>query len=274
MKSLGAILRERKEKDAQEQGKEAGTTELGMVGLCGAIAKQTDKPGDFSTQYVDISINGRQASAVIDSGAEANIMTKTMAEKLRLNIVPSKNRIKTINVPPTPVCGIAHGVSITLGKWQGKTNFTIAPLDIFDIILGQEFFQRCHTMIDPYLQQLMVMEGEGSCMVPLVKVPKKDGYAHLLAMQIVKGLKKGAPNFLATIASSGEDYGAMEPLTPIIETVLEENKDVMPDELPKTLPPRNERSSVTFVGASQSRIAFTFSSSIRSSPWLITWPKK
>ena len=32
----------------------------------------------------------------------------------------------------------------------------------------------------------------------------------------------------------------MEPLPPIIETVLEENSDVMPEELPKTLPPRRE----------------------------------
>ena len=37
------------EKDAQEQGQEAGTMQLGMVGLCGAIAKETENPGDFST---------------------------------------------------------------------------------------------------------------------------------------------------------------------------------------------------------------------------------
>uniref|UniRef100_M1AFJ1 Uncharacterized protein n=1 Tax=Solanum tuberosum TaxID=4113 RepID=M1AFJ1_SOLTU len=64
MKNLGAILRERKEKDAQEQGQDAGMMQLGMVGLCGAIAKQTEKPRDFSTQYVDISINGRLARAM------------------------------------------------------------------------------------------------------------------------------------------------------------------------------------------------------------------
>ena len=77
-------------------------------------------------------------------------------------------------------------------------------------------------------------------MVPLVRVPKKDGYAQLSAMQIVKGLKKGAPTFLATIASLSEDHGAMQPLPPIIESVLQENSDVMPEELPKTLPPRRE----------------------------------
>ena len=42
---------------------------------------------------------------------------------------------------PTLVSGVVHGVSITLGEWQGKTNFNVAPLDLFDIILCQDFFQ-------------------------------------------------------------------------------------------------------------------------------------
>ena len=99
------------------------------------IAKQTEKPGDFSTQYVDISINGRPAPAMVDSGAEANIMTKTEAEKLGLNVVPSNTRLNTVHAPSAPMSRVAQVVSITLGKWQGKTNFTVAPLHIFDIIL-------------------------------------------------------------------------------------------------------------------------------------------
>ncbi|XP_015078182.1 uncharacterized protein LOC107021988 [Solanum pennellii] len=71
-------------------------------------------------------------------------------------------------------------------------------------------------------------------------VPKKEGHAHLSAMQIVKVLKKGKSMFLATIASTGEDNGTMESLPPIIEKVHEDNKDVMPNELLKTLPPRRE----------------------------------
>ena len=78
MKNLAAMLRERKEKDAQEQGQDVGTTQLGMVGLCGAIPKQTKKPGDLSTQYLDISINGRAARAMVDTGAEANFMTELL----------------------------------------------------------------------------------------------------------------------------------------------------------------------------------------------------
>ena len=97
MKRLSAIVRERKEKEAQDKAKSVDTTQLGMVGICGAIAKQADHAGDFSTQYVDISINGQPVRAMVDSRAEANIMTKTAAEKLGLKIVPSNNRLKTVN---------------------------------------------------------------------------------------------------------------------------------------------------------------------------------
>ena len=88
---------------------------------------------------------------MVDTGAEVNIMTKTTTTRLGLCYSTSNAQFRTVNAPLTPVNGVAHGVSITLGEWQGKTNFTVAPLDLFDIILGQEFFQACHAAIDPYL---------------------------------------------------------------------------------------------------------------------------
>jgi len=59
-------------------------------------------------------------------------------------------------------------------------------------------------------------------------------------MQIMKGLKKGETTFIATIASSGEDNDAKDPLPLIVEKVLEENKDVIPKELPRHMPLRRE----------------------------------
>ena len=80
-----------------------------MVGLCGVIAKQTEKPGDFSTQYIDICLNRPPARSMVDSGAKANIMTKTVAERLRLNYMPNNTRLKMVNFSPTPVCRVAQG---------------------------------------------------------------------------------------------------------------------------------------------------------------------
>ena len=78
-----------------------------------------------------------------------------------------------VNAPLTLVSGVAHGINIMLGEWQDKTNLTVALLDLFDIILGNKLFQECHTVIDAYLQRLMVMEKGGTCMVPIVNARKQ-----------------------------------------------------------------------------------------------------
>ena len=63
LKSLGAILRKRKEKEAHEQEQGAETTQLGLIGLCGAITKKLEKLRVCGAQYVDITINGRPTRA-------------------------------------------------------------------------------------------------------------------------------------------------------------------------------------------------------------------
>ncbi|MCF8704065.1 hypothetical protein L3055_11050, partial [Corynebacterium sp. MC-02] len=75
-------------------------------------------------------------------------------------------------------------------------------------------------------------------MVPLTAMPREGGYAHLSAMQLIKGVKKGEPTFLATIVDASVGDAVPETLPSCIEAVLDENTDVMPDELPKHLPPR------------------------------------
>ena len=101
--------------------------------------------------YVDITINGRPAHAMVDTGEEVNIMTNMAAIRLGMTYSPNNAQLRTVNAPSTLVSGFAHGVSITLGEWLGKTNFTVALL-LFNIILGLEFFKSYHTVIDPYLQ--------------------------------------------------------------------------------------------------------------------------
>ena len=77
---------------------------MGMVSLCGAVIEQPstwprqDKPRQAElknaekglvkskacAQTVDITVNGKIARALVDTGAEVNIMTKTAAKRLGL----------------------------------------------------------------------------------------------------------------------------------------------------------------------------------------------
>ena len=90
--------------------------QLGLIGLCRAITKQPENSRVCGTQYVDITINERPAHAMVDTGAEVNIMTKTAATRLGLLCNRSNAQLRTVNALPTPVSGLAHGVNITLGE--------------------------------------------------------------------------------------------------------------------------------------------------------------
>ena len=148
-KSLGAILRERKEEKAQDEVGE--TKQLGVVSLCGAVIEQPSmRPRQAEpkhaekglakskawAQTVDITVNGKIARALVDTGAEVNVMTKTAAKRLGLRYTASNAQIRTVNASPSPIVGVAHGVNIIVGDWQGKTKFIVAPINMFDVILG------------------------------------------------------------------------------------------------------------------------------------------
>ncbi|XP_070021701.1 uncharacterized protein [Nicotiana sylvestris] len=189
---------------------------------------------------MDLTINNKLARAMVDTGATHNFETEAVAKRLELKLAPTNSHVKNVNAEIQNARGVANGVCVKLGTCKGMINFTVTAMDIFDIILGQDFFRHCHTLIDPYLQCLLVMEREGACMVPTVTMPREQIQAQLSAMQVVKGMKKGEPTFVETIPSLEEDKKFQEIVSPCIEKLLKENKDVMPEELPKHFPPRRE----------------------------------
>lgn len=52
MKNLGAILQEWKDKEVQKQVQASTTTQVGMIGLSGAITKQAKKREDYSMSWL------------------------------------------------------------------------------------------------------------------------------------------------------------------------------------------------------------------------------
>lgn len=74
---------------------------------------------------------------MVNKGVEANIMTKSAIIKLGLKYNLSNAQLRMVNAPMTPMCRVAQGVDIVLVKWHGKTDFLVALINLFDIILGK-----------------------------------------------------------------------------------------------------------------------------------------
>ncbi|KAJ4979743.1 hypothetical protein NE237_010523 [Protea cynaroides] len=77
------------------------------------------------------------------------------------------------------------------------------------------------------------------CMVPVVYEKQGRSVEFISALQLTKGLKKGKITYVASLREE-EDMGPKKAQPQEIEAVLNEYKDIIPNELPKKLPPRRE----------------------------------
>ncbi|XP_060216861.1 uncharacterized protein LOC132644288 [Lycium barbarum] len=254
LSKLGAILAANKQAGAQtegqtgEPGPKAEATEQAKPKVAGlfnhmTLAAITAKPPQIRSReslFVEATLKGKPVRIMVDTGATHNFIIEEKAKELSLSYVSSDSLLKTVNCLPTDVNGFAPKVHLVLGNWQGFTDFTVSPMDVFDIVLGLDFWYEINAFISPRLNQLLIRDPSCSCDVPLIRVHQSG--VRLSAMQLIKGFKKGEPTFLATLVAVADENSAKEgeALPPCVQRVLEENKDVMPNELPKQLPPRKE----------------------------------
>ncbi|TXG73104.1 hypothetical protein EZV62_001683 [Acer yangbiense] len=237
-KTLSAMMSQHEEN--QEGGYEAGMGSLRQLGaLKGNNAPSTSTKKGL--MFVNASINGKAVRAMLDTGATHNFVSLDKAKKLGLKATNGGGTIKAVNSPAKPIAGIAKAVPVCLGTWSGKLDFSVVPMDDFQVVLGMEFFDQVHAFPFPAGNSLNILNRSKTCMVPAERMAKVESKA-LSALQFKRGLKKD-PRFLATIRelNDGEDQITTSSPTPAkVQAILDEYKDVMPKELPKKLPPRRE----------------------------------
>ncbi|XP_074297249.1 uncharacterized protein LOC141627954 [Silene latifolia] len=226
-----------------DPGDDDGFNEQGEVARMGAVhmmcsmGKGANLSEAKSTElmYVEVKYNGICTRSMIDTGASHNFVTPDEAKRLGMEINREGGRMKAVNSSAQPIQGVAKDVVIKMGEWSGKLDFTSVPMDDFKIVLGMNFLKRTPTFLAPHNGSLM-MVGSNPCLVKAVGGDRKMKGPLLSAMQLNRGPQKGEPTYLCTV-SMKEDTSA-ESEEPSIMRVLEDNKDLMPDSLPMSLPPR------------------------------------
>ena len=69
---------------------------------------------------------------------------------------------------------MAKNMAIQMGDWKGTIDFLSVPLDDFDFILGNDFFQRAKVALLPHLNGLLIMDEKQPCfVVGISKSPKR-----------------------------------------------------------------------------------------------------
>lgn len=125
-------------------------------------------------------MNGKTAQLMVDTGASHNFVSPTEARRFGLKVAKSKGWLKTFNAQAKPISRVAHGQELQLNTWHDKVDFSVAPMDDFNIVLGIDFLKQFNVVPLPRLNMVMILE-EAPCIVPAV-TPAKETSPKLGAM--------------------------------------------------------------------------------------------
>ncbi|KAL0430930.1 UNVERIFIED_CONTAM: RNA-directed DNA polymerase [Sesamum radiatum] len=163
---------------------------------------QPRNPRKNGLMFVDVKIHGKPIRAMVDTGATHNYLASAEVERLGLVLEKGVGRVKAINSAAQPIAGVVKSVLIKV--------------------------------VLPHVDSLMMM-GAKPCVIPTLA--GRTGERNLSAMQFAKGCKRSEPSYLCTLRFD-EIEEASGPIPGVIKKLLKEFEDVMPDELPRKLPPK------------------------------------
>ena len=186
--------------------------------------------------YVELLTGGQKIVAMVASGTTHNFILMRETARLGLKLAKNDRKLKAMNSQAQETHGLVKNEAIHMGDWKCTINFLSVPLEDFDFILGNHFFQRAKVALLPHLNGLLIMDEKQPCfVVDISKPPKRPlGEKTLFALQLEKGLRKGDHTYVAALIEIKSDKHVEVP--DVVVPMLRRFANVMPPELLKKLP--------------------------------------
>ncbi|GKD32838.1 gag-aspartyl protease domain-containing protein, partial [Tanacetum coccineum] len=201
------------------------------------MTHQVPKVVGKGLQYVEATINGVKVHDLVDSDATHKFVAVDEAKRLGINATKGSGTIKVVNSDAKPIHGVAKDVRAKIGEWEGTIDLSVVPIDDFKVVLGLEFLDKVRAFHMSFANSLCILDGGKTCVVSTER-DAKSGSKTLSSMQFKKGFNKSEPCYLAVTRLETEKGSSKVKVSKAIEQVLDEFKDVIPNEFPKKLPPR------------------------------------
>ena len=206
----------------------------------------TVKLNNTSNLFLNVKINGHSCEAMVDNGATHNFITPECAKKWGLKLQPLTNLSVSFVQGYTNKCSLAANVLIEAGEWKGRTPFLAVDMDGCEVILGLEWVDKY--VINQFGKKVDKVlldneDGKGGIIVNMhrrnAKAKATTVTAKLCTGKVAnRVLKKGGQLFLCTALQASTTVRKEELRAENMKEILEQYKDVLTAELPKTLPPQ------------------------------------
>ncbi|KAI4330290.1 hypothetical protein MLD38_028590 [Melastoma candidum] len=196
-----------------------------------------------SISHTRCTVKGKVCLVIVDNGSYTNAVSRTMVEKLKLPVEarPYPYRLQWFSKESDVRVTQRARVPFSIGKsYKDEVVCDVIPMDACHFLLGRPWqFDRC-AQHDGYRNTYSISVDEKKVtLMPLttqpVIAPQNRSTDHRLkGVQLVQAIHEGEKAYFLVLVEIAQDQSMSHPR---VVSILEEYKDVFPEELPVELPP-------------------------------------
>ncbi|CAI7895943.1 unnamed protein product, partial [Closterium sp. NIES-53] len=183
---------------------------------------------------LEVLCNGRRLQALVDSGASHSVCDRGALEKIGEKAKETQFSATMVDGTKLPIHG-ETSLQLHIGALRWKPKLPVTSIKGLDFILGRDFLKRFNPEID-WINSKVCIYNNGKRIALRSWTDAGDVPETTLA-RFEQTVNESNTVYLALVMAAAEEEKPSSELPAAVKEVLEQYKDIMPDDLPAGVAP-------------------------------------
>ncbi|CAI5468601.1 unnamed protein product [Closterium sp. Yama58-4] len=183
---------------------------------------------------LEVLCNGRRLEALMDSGASHSVCDRETLEKIGEKAEETQFSATMVDGTKLPIHGEAS-LQLHIGALRWKPKLPVTNIKGLDFILGRDFLKRFNPEINWFNNKVCIYNNGKR--IALRSWTDTGDIPETTLARFEQTVNESNTGYLALVMAAAEEVKKGSELPAAVKEVLEQYKDIMPDDLPAGVPP-------------------------------------